>query len=66
MPSNGRGAPVLMAFLDQSCFACMLGGPDGKTLFMMAATWRPENPTGEPRTGQVLTAQAPAPGVGWL
>ena len=61
-----EGGEVLQRIeLDRSCFACMLGGPDGKTLFMMAATWRPENPTGEPRTGQVLTAQAPAPGVGW-
>jgi sugar lactone lactonase YvrE len=48
-----------------NCFACMLGGQDGRTLFMMAARWRPENPTGGPRTGRVLTARAPAPGVGW-
>jgi sugar lactone lactonase YvrE len=51
--------------LDRNCFACMLGGPDGRTLFMMAATWRPEDPTGGPRSGQVLTARAPAPGAGW-
>jgi sugar lactone lactonase YvrE len=51
--------------LDRSCFACMLGGPDGTTLFMMAAIWNPENPTGGPRTGQVLTAPAPAPRAGW-
>jgi sugar lactone lactonase YvrE len=51
--------------LDRSCFACMLGGPDGRTLFMMAAAWRPDDPTGGSRTGQVLTAPAPAPGVGW-
>ena len=38
---------------------------DRRTLFMMAAERRPENPTGEPRTGQVLTVEAPAPGVGW-
>jgi sugar lactone lactonase YvrE len=51
--------------LDRSCFACMLGGPDGRTLFLMAATWRPEDPTGGPRTGQVLTTRAAAPGAGW-
>jgi sugar lactone lactonase YvrE len=51
--------------LDRSCFACMLGGPDGRTLFMMAATWNPADPTGGPRTGQVVTARAPAPGAGW-
>jgi sugar lactone lactonase YvrE len=61
-----EGGEVLQRIqLDRSCFACMLGGPDGRTLFMMAAAWRPEDPTGGPRTGQVLTASAPAPGAGW-
>ena len=61
-----EGGEVLQRIeLDRNCFACMLGGQDGRTLFMMAARWRPENPTGGPRTGQVLTARAPAPGVGW-
>jgi len=47
------------------CFACMLGGTDGRTLFIMAAGWPAAmDPTG-PRTGQVLTAPAPAAGVGW-
>ena len=26
--------------LDRSPFACMLGGPDGRTLFILAAEWR--------------------------
>jgi sugar lactone lactonase YvrE len=51
--------------LDRDPFACMLGGPDGRTLFIMAAVWNPENPFGGPRTGQVLTVDAPAPHVGW-
>jgi sugar lactone lactonase YvrE len=52
--------------LDRFCFACMLGGADGKTLFMMAADWRgPENIGKGPRTGKVLAVEAPAPGVGW-
>jgi sugar lactone lactonase YvrE len=52
--------------LDRGCFACALGGPGRETLFMMAQEWRgPENMFEGPRTGQVLTAQAPAPGVGW-
>jgi hypothetical protein len=39
-------------------------GPE--TLFMMAAEWRGmENMLGEARTGQVLIAEAPAPGAGW-
>jgi sugar lactone lactonase YvrE len=62
-----EGGEALQAIeLDRGCFACMLGGADGRTLFMMAAEWRgPANMLGGPRTGRVLTAQAPAPGVGW-
>ena len=52
--------------LDRFCFACMLGGPDGRTLFMMAADWSGTDDIGKgPRTGKVLTAEAPAPRVGW-
>ena len=51
--------------LDRGCFACMLGGEDGRTLFMMAAEWGGvESIGGGARTGQVLTARAPAPGAG--
>jgi sugar lactone lactonase YvrE len=59
--------------LDMPCFACMLGGEAGRTLFMLAADWRMEEGfaaniarlTKGPRTGRVLTAPAPAPGAGW-
>jgi sugar lactone lactonase YvrE len=51
--------------LDRGPFACMLGGPDRRTLCIMAAEWNPANPFGGPRSGQVLIAPAPAPGVGW-
>jgi sugar lactone lactonase YvrE len=52
--------------LDRGCFACMLGGADNRTLFMIATEWRgPESMSDGSRTGQVLTIQAPAPGVGW-
>jgi sugar lactone lactonase YvrE len=51
---------------DRGCFACMLGGAEKTTLFVLAAEWRgPENMIGAARTGQVLTVRAPAPGVGW-
>jgi sugar lactone lactonase YvrE len=62
-----EGGEVLQRVeIDRGCFACALGGADGRTLFMMATAWN--GPTGmftEPRTGQVLTVKAPAPGVGW-
>ena len=52
--------------LDRGGFACMLGGADRRTLFIAAAHWRgPETMFDGARTGQLLTASAPAPGVGW-
>jgi sugar lactone lactonase YvrE len=64
-----EGGEVLQTIdLDRGCFACMLGGADRRTLFLMAAEWRgPAHMAAmaEARTGQVLTVEAPAPGVGW-
>jgi sugar lactone lactonase YvrE len=54
--------------LDRPCFAAMLGGPDRRTLFMLTAEWRGTEAVEDvvkARTGQVLVADAPAPGVGW-
>ena len=54
--------------LDRSPFACMLGGPDRTTLFLLAAEWRGIEQVNEAvaaRTGQVLVSQAPVPGAGW-
>lgn len=51
--------------VDRGCFACMLGGPDGRTLFIVAAKWPDVMNPAAPRTGQVLTADAPAAGAGW-
>ena len=62
-----EGGEVLQVInLDRGCFACMLGGTDGKTLFMMAAEWHGvSNMSDGARTGQVVTVGAPAPGAGW-
>ena len=54
--------------LDRPCFAAMLGGPDRRTLFMLAAEWHGTEGIEDvvkARTGQVLVMDAPAPGVGW-
>jgi sugar lactone lactonase YvrE len=52
--------------VDRGCFACMLGGADRRTLFIVAAEWRgPAKMADSAPTGQVLTVKAPAPGVGW-
>jgi sugar lactone lactonase YvrE len=63
-----EGGEVLQAIeLDRGCFACMLGGPDDRTLFIVAREWSgPASAGDSSRTGQVLTAEAPAPGgAGW-
>jgi sugar lactone lactonase YvrE len=64
-----EGGDVLQTVdLDRGCFACMLGGPGGRTLFIVAAQWRGMEQMADvakERTGQVLAAQAPAPGAGW-
>ncbi|HJS26976.1 MAG TPA: SMP-30/gluconolactonase/LRE family protein, partial [Actinomycetota bacterium] len=54
--------------LDRPCYACMLGGEDGRTLFMIVAKWfGPDriDELVEARTGQVLTARADVPHAGW-
>jgi sugar lactone lactonase YvrE len=50
---------------DRGCFACMLGGEDGRTLFVIATEWAGTGAIGgdEP-TGQVLLHRAPAPHAG--
>jgi sugar lactone lactonase YvrE len=62
-----QGGEVLQTIdLDRGCFACTLGGKDKRTLFMMANEWRGTASMADgSRAGQVLTAEAPAPGVGW-
>jgi sugar lactone lactonase YvrE len=58
--------------LEHPCFACMLGGEDGRTLFMMTADWRlAEDPgsnierlTSGPPTGRILTARVSVPHAG--
>jgi len=50
---------------DAPCFACMLGGPDRTTLFILTA---PESAPDEVRTerrGRILAASVATPGAGW-
>jgi sugar lactone lactonase YvrE len=62
-----EGGEVLQTIdADRGCFACMLGGADGRTLFIVAREWRGVDSTADDeRTGQLLTVAAPAPGAGW-
>jgi len=64
-----EGGEVLQTVTaDRGCFACMLGGPERKTLFVVATEWRGMEKIAEvarARTGQLLTMEAPAQGIGW-
>jgi sugar lactone lactonase YvrE len=54
--------------LDRPCYACMLGGDDGRTLFMVAQKWFGPDRMDElfaAKTGQVLTARVEVPHAGW-
>jgi sugar lactone lactonase YvrE len=51
--------------VDRGCFACMLGGDDGRTLFIVAREWGGiGNVNHQERTGQILTVTAPEPHAG--
>ena len=45
-------------------FSCALGGPEGRTLFMVAAEWNGfENIGKGPRTGRVYTVEVDVPAL---
>jgi sugar lactone lactonase YvrE len=61
-----EGGEVLQTIeLDRGCFACMLGGTERRTLFMLAASFDPATGSVGQQTGHLIVAEAPAPGVGW-
>jgi sugar lactone lactonase YvrE len=54
--------------VDRPCYACMLGGEDGRTLFMVVARWFGPDRMDElieAKTGQILTARVAVPHAGW-
>jgi sugar lactone lactonase YvrE len=61
-----EGGEVLQVIdLDRGCFACVLGGPDRRTLFMTVNEWRGADNMSGDRKGQVLAVQVDVPGIGW-
>ena len=62
-----EGGEVLQTIdADRGCFACMLGGADDRTLFIIANEWGgPESMESGARKGQVLTVEVLVPGAGW-
>lgn len=63
-----EGGEVLERIVhDASCFACMLGGADGRTLFLMTAEWRGVERMGElfrAQTGKIETVHVSSPHAG--
>ncbi len=59
------GAVLRTVPLDRGGFACALGGPDGTTLFIVAAEWRGMAEMVAPGSGQVLATEVEVPGAGW-
>jgi sugar lactone lactonase YvrE len=60
-----KGGEVLeMIDTGQPCFACMLGGEDGKTLFMLTAASSDHEAAASAQTGKILVAQVDSPRAG--
>ena len=54
------GAVLEVIDTGQPCFACMLGGDDGKTLFMLTAATSDHVAAAASRTGRIVVAQVDA------
>jgi sugar lactone lactonase YvrE len=48
----------------QPCYACMLGGDDGKTLFMLTAASSDHSAAAAAQTGKLVVAEVDAPRAG--
>jgi sugar lactone lactonase YvrE len=61
-----EGGEVLQTItVDRGCFSCALGGPDGRTLFIVATEWRgPEQMLGGSPTGRLLSVEVQVPHAG--
>ena len=61
-----EGGAILQTIdLDRGGFACALGGPDGRTLFVVAAEWRGMSELVAQGSGRVLATEVDVPGAGW-
>ncbi len=59
------GGEVIAAVeTDQPCFACMLGGPDRRTLYMLTAPTSVADLASASRQGRVMAVQVGTPGAG--
>jgi sugar lactone lactonase YvrE len=61
-----QGGEILQTVaLDRGCFSCALGGPEGRSLFIVATKWHgPEKKVQGDRTGQVVVIDVSVPHAG--
>jgi sugar lactone lactonase YvrE len=59
------GEVVASVETDRNCFACMLGGPDRRTLFIMTAPSSMADVVSTSRQGLIECADVMTPGAGW-
>jgi sugar lactone lactonase YvrE len=60
-----QGGEVLEVIeTDQPCYACMLGGDDGRTLFMLTASSSDHGAAAAAQTGKILVAEVSSPRAG--
>ena len=58
------GAVLDVVFTDELCFACALGGPDGRTLFMLTAPAPQVEVASRARNGRILITEVEVPLAG--
>jgi sugar lactone lactonase YvrE len=58
------GALLEVVETSQPCFACMLGGADGRTLFLMTAPTSDDATVAAERLGRIEVAEVAVPGAG--
>jgi sugar lactone lactonase YvrE len=51
--------------LDRGCFSCALGGPDGRTLFIVAREWHGPDISAGAGTGVLVATRVDVPHAGW-
>jgi sugar lactone lactonase YvrE len=61
-----EGGEVLETIeLDRGCFSCALGGPDGRTLFIVAREWHGADISAGAGTGVLVATRVGVPHAGW-
>ena len=61
-----EGGEVLQRIeLDRGCFSCALGGPDGRTLFVVAREWHGADISAGAGTGVLVATSVDVPHAGW-